>query len=204
LVPDLDANLAVHIVLEAIVEAASAAQADDRKLTRRTLWEHFNDSTLEALAAAQVPDHLQRAITGSASGRGLRACCLIVGDARHFASLEATSKGWTSPNIADLTAHLGSSTDFVCYIAISPQGSSARRSRDAVLRQARFVYPDIRRPDSQDALVAREVAREMAQRCIAFERRGHDRASIAPFITKVRWLRLSTGQVLTAKALLTE
>jgi hypothetical protein len=202
LAADLNAGIATQVVVERVARAATTPSENGRRLTQWMLWECLNDATLDTLAASLVREHLLQAVAGSASSTELRASCLVIGSAEQFARLADTSSRWAASSDQDLAVEAGKALEFVCYVAICNSDRTTKHCSRAVWRQVRFLYPNIAAAHGQNAVTASRVARAIARRCISYETRGRTPETIAPFVAKVRWLRLSTGEILTAQTLL--
>lgn len=202
LIPDLDSNIAADRILDAVLRAAGTAQEAARRLTRRSLWEALNDATLEALSRPMPrgDDELVALTSNVVSGRW-RATCVLIANRTQVARIGAKSSAWGRPSDDDWLATVGGSVDFVCYVAVSID--SARNCRNAARLQATHAYRGIGLARDAVAAGARSFAALIADRCIVYEAENRRRAAILPFVAKLRWLRLSAGDVLTARDLLT-
>lgn len=198
LAPDLDCTLGSKVLVDRITKAASATVPAQRVLTRKDLWMAISKATLEGLAATTTP-HASHYVVGSVRLQHLRATCVLVGDPSRFRSAESA---WYHTSDADLVAAVGDKVDFTGYVAISSLDRKASSNRDVVLRQMRYASPRIEQARRDSASEMQIVAKEIARRCICFEVAGRSKTALGPFVTKIRWLRLSNDEYHTAKTLL--
>jgi hypothetical protein len=201
LVPDLAPSVSGRILVGTVADLAGAPAAEHRRLTYQRLWETLNDSTLDAISATQSHIHSLRPVVDIYSSNGLHAACLLLADSDQVSRF-AAPQGWATLSPSDLATDVAKSLDFVCYVAICKTPERTEHCRERVLRQFRFAYPRVRIIGDASVAAAAKVAREVAKRSVEFEVANRTTAPLAPFISKIRWLRLSSGQILTARDLL--
>lgn len=205
-VPDLDPSVAADAVLEAVLAAASGATVEARTLERRMLSQVLNETTIRTLAErAATPQRIEfviaEAVTPSA-----RACCLIAVALRDFEpSASRANNSWGRASDGDLLAVLAPDLDFVAYVAVARTANQDNTCHASVVRQARYAYPLAKpttRVNRRAQQLAKRFAHQIAQRCIDYDVGGQSLTTLRPFITKLRWLKTSSGNVLTASELL--
>ncbi len=202
LVPDLDPAVAGKVLVAQIIDVASAPSPEQRTLTYMKFWETVNDATLSEISSTRRGSHSIRPIVDVFSSNNFHAACLLLADSEQIRVFDQPN-GWATLSPSDLATDVYKSLDFACYVAICKKPEGANHCRERVLRQCRFAYPRVRVLRDETGAAASTVAREVAKRSIEFEMAGCSREPLAPFISKVRWLRLSSGRVLTAGELLT-
>jgi hypothetical protein len=173
---------------------------ENRRLTRKLLWKTLNETTLQSLAINNVGYRKIELVSGRIDEHDVHACCVLA------VSLDdpALRPGFWAPSMgSDLLATFGSTGDFVCYVALSTPATRDNTSYQIARRQARYAYPAASNAGgaSPSQRLAEEVAQSIARRCAQYEQQGRSRSSLSPFITKLRWLRLSTGEILTGRDL---
>lgn len=201
LVPDLDAHLAARSLVDEVARRASSKVTPDRVLRIEDLWRCLNRVTIDALAQG-TRAHAFQWLAASAKIGQFRCACVLVGDISWLQDICATASSWAALRSLD-TSLIGADADFVCYAAVFSNDATSRNCRHAVMRQATVSssLDDMDRAAGLPADAGTIVAHAIALRCIDFEV-SRSTSDMAPFITKIRWLRLSDGRVLTAKELL--
>lgn len=201
LVPDLDAHLAARTLVDEVARRASSSLTEDRLLTMESLWRCLNRATIDALAQGRRA-HAVQWLTASAKIGQFRCACVLVGDISWLQDICATASSWATLLSSDASL-IGAEADFVCYAAVVSGDVTSRNARRAVMRQATVssALDDVNRATGLPADAGTNVASQIAQRCIAFQV-SRNPSDIAPFITKIRWLRLQDGRILTANDLL--
>lgn len=201
LVPDLDARLAARTLVDEVARRASLNLTQDRVLTIESLWRCLNRATINALAQGTRAREVRWLAASTKIGQA-RCACVLVGDITWLQDICATASSWGPLRSLDASL-IGAAADFVCYAAVFSDDVTSRNCRRVVMHQATASssLEDLDRATGLPAEAGTVVAQAIAERCIAFQLSGNT-AEVAPFITKLRWLRLSDGRILTAKELL--
>lgn len=197
LIPELDTELAAEAVIAHVATAAAATDVQSQTLTRLSLWKFLNNTTLAGLTANPLGQTGRTLIFGRASVPGAWATCGLVVRTERAQRLESYSSFWAKSPSAEAVARLGNKLEFSCYLAVSDR--AARHSRSSVRKQLRYSEPNLETGKAITSAI--EFANDLARRSLEYS--NGNTGALASMLTKVRWLKLPSGHVLTAKDLLT-